>query len=75
PPRRLETLREDFQRLPELLALPAPEQPHSLEVPEPADEEGEGLGEGDGGRGAEPVGSSEGPGGGGTSEVDQLGLF
>jgi DNA polymerase len=74
-PRRLETLREDFQRLPELLALPAPEQPHSLEVPEPADEEGEGLGEGDGGRGAEPVGSSEGPGGGGTSEVDQLGLF
>jgi uracil-DNA glycosylase family 4 len=33
-PRMLETLREDFMRLPELLALGAPEQPHRLEVPE-----------------------------------------
>src|SRR5271154_3551816 len=32
-PRMLETLREDFTRLPELLALGAPEQPQSLEVP------------------------------------------
>jgi uracil-DNA glycosylase len=33
-PRMLETLREDFTRLPELLAQGAPEQPQSLEVPE-----------------------------------------
>jgi uracil-DNA glycosylase len=36
-PRMLETLREDFTRLPELLALPAPPQPELLEVPEVAD--------------------------------------
>lgn len=34
-PRMLETLREDFQRLPELLALPAPEQAQIFDVPEP----------------------------------------
>ncbi len=34
-PRMLETLREDFMRLPELLAVGAPEQPQRLEVPEP----------------------------------------
>jgi DNA polymerase len=38
-PRMLETLREDFARLPELLALPAPQQPEPQEVelvsPEP----------------------------------------
>jgi DNA polymerase len=33
-PRMLETLREDFTRLPELLALGAPEQPQALQVPE-----------------------------------------
>jgi uracil-DNA glycosylase len=33
-PRMLETLREDFMRLPDLLALGAPEQPQPLEVPE-----------------------------------------
>jgi uracil-DNA glycosylase len=33
-PRMLETLREDFSRLPELLALGVPEQPQPLEVPE-----------------------------------------
>jgi uracil-DNA glycosylase family 4 len=33
-PRMLETLREDFTRLPELLALGAPEQSQALEVPE-----------------------------------------
>ncbi len=39
-PRMLETLREDFQRLPELLALPAPEQPQVLDdVPEPEEEQ------------------------------------
>jgi DNA polymerase len=33
-PRMLETLREDFARLPELLALGPPEQPQSVELPE-----------------------------------------
>jgi uracil-DNA glycosylase family 4 len=33
--RMLEVLREDFQRIPELLALPAPEQPAIAEPPEP----------------------------------------
>jgi uracil-DNA glycosylase len=33
-PRMLETLREDFMRLPELLAQGAPEQPQPLEVPQ-----------------------------------------
>jgi len=37
-PRMLETLREDFQRLPELLALGAPEQPSIEELPQPAAE-------------------------------------
>jgi uracil-DNA glycosylase family 4 len=37
-PRMLETLREDFLRLPELLALGAPAQPQSLEVPEAVEE-------------------------------------
>jgi uracil-DNA glycosylase len=39
-PRMLETLREDFTRLPELLALGAPEQPQALEVPEAMPEAG-----------------------------------
>jgi uracil-DNA glycosylase len=38
-PATLETLRADFARIPELLALPAPDQPEPLEVPEPAEEE------------------------------------
>jgi uracil-DNA glycosylase family 4 len=38
-PRMLETLREDFTRLPELLALGAPEQPLLDEVPEAAPED------------------------------------
>jgi uracil-DNA glycosylase len=37
-PRMLETLREDFARLPELLALGAPEQPSREAVPEPVEE-------------------------------------
>jgi uracil-DNA glycosylase len=37
-PRMLETLREDFTRLPELLALGAPEQPPVQEPPQPAEE-------------------------------------
>jgi len=44
-PRMLETLREDFGRLPELLALPEPPQPHEWEQPpepdlEPGSEQG-----------------------------------
>jgi uracil-DNA glycosylase len=35
-PRMLETLREDFARLPELLAMGAPEQPTASEPPTPA---------------------------------------
>jgi uracil-DNA glycosylase family 4 len=63
-PRMLETLREDFMRLPELLALGAPEQPRPLDVqelePQPEPEA----------YSMRPEGSSErGP------EVDQLGLF
>jgi uracil-DNA glycosylase family 4 len=40
-PRMLETLREDFTRLPDLLALGAPEQRWLGEAPEPAPEEPE----------------------------------
>jgi uracil-DNA glycosylase family 4 len=60
-PRMLETLREDFTRLPELLALPAPEQPQWLEVPEAAEELS---------APSEPGASAE-P----AAEIDQLGLF
>lgn len=38
-PRMLATLREDFLRLPELLAAPAPEQPEWLHPPEPEPEQ------------------------------------
>jgi uracil-DNA glycosylase len=34
-PRMLQTLREDFEQLPELLAMPAPDQPEWLHPPEP----------------------------------------
>jgi uracil-DNA glycosylase len=61
-PRMLETLREDFTRLPELLALGAPEQPQFLEVPELADEVPE-------------VAASTTEVQGQDSEIDQLGLF
>jgi uracil-DNA glycosylase len=69
-PRMLETLREDFARLPELLALEQPEQPEFLEIPEPL--------------GVEPEASKlENPTGAAanvqqderSSEPDQLGLF
>jgi uracil-DNA glycosylase family 4 len=62
-PRMLETLREDFKRLPELLALGAPEQPQWLEVPEAAEPE----------ESSAPAGSDAvvEP----AAEVDQLGLF
>jgi uracil-DNA glycosylase family 4 len=60
-PRMLQTLREDFQKLPDVLALPEPEQPPSLEVPEVAEEAEEEAGSGG-------VGES-------AAEADQLGLF
>jgi uracil-DNA glycosylase family 4 len=62
-PRTLQTLREDFLRLPELLALGAPEQPPDVEeevVPEPAEPADD------------PPAPDQGQPG---SEVDQLGLF
>jgi uracil-DNA glycosylase family 4 len=63
-PRMLQTLREDFSRLPDLLAQPAPEQPQLLEVPEVAEEPEGPPAAGGPSAGAEPV-----------AEVDQLGLF
>jgi uracil-DNA glycosylase family 4 len=73
-PRMLETLREDFQRLPELLALPAPEQPQGIEAPEldavpELEDEADGMGEGQTG------GSSTGSDAGVADAADQLGLF
>ena len=58
-PRMLETLREDFSRLPELLALGSPEQPQPVELagPEPA---------------AEPARAPEARD---EPSLDQLGLF
>ena len=67
-PRMLETLREDFMRLPELLAQGAPEQPSVEEVPELADEPEQ----------AATVASASSPAGTaaqGEPDVDQLGLF
>jgi uracil-DNA glycosylase len=82
-PRMLQTLREDFLRLPELLAMPAPEQPEWLHPPEPALEEDEGgapqSGGGAGARGNGGAGAKGGEGGAGagaqSAEADQLGLF
>jgi uracil-DNA glycosylase family 4 len=70
-PRMLETLREDFQRLPELLAQPAPAQPDlELEVPELADETQAA------GNGAQlPAEAGPMSGGEAEAEIDQLGLF
>jgi uracil-DNA glycosylase len=61
-PRMLETLREDFSRLPALLALGELEQPEALEIPEAAEP-------------AEEEQASAGKAGGDDAEVDQLGLF
>jgi DNA polymerase len=63
-PRMLETLREDFQRLPELLALGPPEQPSWEEPPEIAPEP------------ESPPPAHQSPAAAsGTPEADQLGLF
>lgn len=65
-PRMLETLREDFARLPELLALGAPEQPPQApelaDAPEPQ-------------RAPEPAPPDAAVQGTQSTEVDQLGLF
>ncbi len=69
-PRMLETLREDFMGLPDLLAQGAPEQPE--EVPEPAEEEPREEEPDAGGQaGVGPASAS----GAGEPEADQLGLF
>jgi uracil-DNA glycosylase family 4 len=59
-PRMLQTLREDFVRLPELLAMPAPEQPEWLHPPEPV---------------PEPAAAPPVPADSSEVETDQLGLF
>jgi uracil-DNA glycosylase len=64
-PRMLETLREDFTRLPQLLALGAPEQPEGLEMPDASPEAPEAVPE------VTQVEVEEEQG----SEIDQLGLF
>jgi uracil-DNA glycosylase len=64
-PRMLETLREDFTRLPQLLALGAPEQPEVLEMPDASPEAPEVVPEVTRVEGEEEQGS----------EIDQLGLF
>ena len=70
----LETLREDFSRLPTLLALPAPDQPvaQGLEpipeqLPEPEDESQQPEDVGQARPGSEPASA--------PSSTDQLGLF
>jgi len=63
-PRMLETLREDFARLPALLAMEELEQPELLEIPEPATPEGE----------PEPE-EAPAPEAAVDEGVDQLGLF
>ncbi|HUA73757.1 MAG TPA: uracil-DNA glycosylase [Solirubrobacteraceae bacterium] len=89
-PRMLETLREDFMRLPDLLALGAPEQPSLEEVPEyelpegaDAEAEGDAAGTGSVAKGSVANGSpAKGASANGSAsgsaeadEADQLGLF
>jgi len=88
-PRMLETLREDFARLPELLALGPPEQSGSLQAPEldapeldapeldAADLRALGLADraGEGERSREAPGAPPEPDQGAPPEPDQLGLF
>jgi uracil-DNA glycosylase len=62
-PRMLQTLREDFLRLPELLAMPAPEQPDWLHPPEPELEQ------------APPEAAQGDASAKDGDEADQLGLF
>jgi uracil-DNA glycosylase family 4 len=81
-PRMLETLREDFARLPELLSLGAPEQPSPLQASEIDDafEDGPSArreGPPDPGEPPEPLGENDlaADDGAPGTEPDQLGLF
>jgi DNA polymerase len=79
-PRMLETLREDFMRLPDLLALGAPEQPSLEKIPEMAEAEAEAEApEAAPTPSAAQAGASTGNGVAGSAEPvdepDQLGLF
>lgn len=76
-PRMLETLREDFARLPELLAMGAPEQPSLEDVPQLAEDAHAADGRQDPGEPPERAPQDE-PATGGDeqqTEADQLGLF
>jgi uracil-DNA glycosylase len=64
-PRMLETLREDFERLPALLAQGAPEQPEPVEIPETLQDPEQAPP----GEAGSPVSAPE------PSGLDQLGLF
>jgi uracil-DNA glycosylase/intein/homing endonuclease len=86
-PRMLETLREDFTRLPELLALGAPEQPQWNEAPDEAPEAEQARAEEEeGGQTAQapaagvqkaggPVAPRSAEAESKSAEIDQLGLF
>jgi uracil-DNA glycosylase len=80
-PRMLETLREDFTRLPELLALGAPEQPSLEEIPEIDEPVGGEAPEPDATLTASAAQAQAGAGNGAVrsgeqpDEPDQLGLF
>jgi uracil-DNA glycosylase family 4 len=66
-PRMLETLREDFARLPDLLSMPAPEQPEWIEEPEGA--EAPSTSEDSPAQAGAPANQNE------AAEAPQLGLF
>jgi uracil-DNA glycosylase family 4 len=78
-PRMLETLREDFMRLPDLLALGAPEQPSLEEIPEIDEPEADELPEATSSPSAAQAGAGASNGAVGSAEQadepDQLGLF
>jgi uracil-DNA glycosylase family 4 len=76
-PRMLETLREDFVRLPELLALGAPEQPPSQEPSQPAhdDEAAQPARAAGEAQPAPPKPAASSQAERADSELDQLGLF
>jgi DNA polymerase len=65
-PRMLEVLREDFARLPELLALGPPPQPEPVPEPLPSDEDD---------LAHEPASAPPQAAASGVQEADQLGLF
>jgi uracil-DNA glycosylase len=69
-PRMLETLREDFTRLPALLAQGAPEQPLVENVPELDDDPPQAAPSAGDGRGEGAAGAGD-----GADAADQLGLF